>query len=199
MVSKIFPVIEPLSCANAAEVNKHPRTKRTPHLLHYLPLVFCSRSVKTLIRGREHFAEITTLSKRDPAMSFRLATTQWLNVPVVLRAPSHIQRFSSAWRITAEAGPPSLRPACRQNLLARTFYCLFSFSDDAANTFLPSASTTLRALARFEPSLASDPLTVTSSPCLSEFRVQPARISPLGLPSSNSQLVTFPLSSFTSI
>src|SRR5215472_10253110 len=37
------------------------------------------------------------------------------------RALSH-PAISSAWRITAEAGAPSLRPAWRQNVLVRTVY-----------------------------------------------------------------------------
>ena len=61
------------------------------------------------------------------------------------------------------------------------------------------ASTTARALPYGEPSRARLPSTVTTSPIFSVLRVQPLRISPLGLPISNDQFVTlFVRSSVTS-
>src|SRR5215471_10340349 len=51
---------------------------------------------------------------------------------------------------------------------------------DPANTRLPLASVTLRALAIFEPSFAADPLTVISSPIFNELRVQPWRTRTFG-------------------
>src|ERR1035437_4576609 len=63
-------------------------------------------------------------------------------------------------------------------------------SEEPAKILRPSARVTLRALASLLPSLARYPSTVTVSPGLREFRVQPRRMSPLGLPSSSSQLVT---------
>src|SRR5215510_8139477 len=71
--------------------------------------------------------------------------------------------------------------------------------DDPANTFFPSLSVTLVAFRRLEPSLASDPLTVTFSPTLRSFRVQPRLMSIAGAASSTSQLTTFPAASFTSM
>src|SRR6185295_17887124 len=71
--------------------------------------------------------------------------------------------------------------------------------DDPAKTLRPSLSFTVEEFARFEPSLARNPSTVTGSPILSEFLVQPRRINPAGLPNSISQLATFPLVSFTSM
>src|ERR1700686_2892214 len=57
-------------------------------------------------------------------------------------------------------------------------------SVDPANTLRPSARLIDRAFPRFEPSLARYPSTVMPSPGFREFRVQPLRISPLGLPNS---------------
>src|ERR1041385_8139931 len=63
---------------------------------------------------------------------------------------------------------------------------------DAANRRLPVlASTTARALPYGDPSRARLPSTVTVSPIFSVLRVQPLRISPLGLPISKPQFVTF--------
>src|SRR5215510_14473127 len=52
---------------------------------------------------------------------------------------------------------------------------------------------------RFDPSFASEPLTVTGSPILTALRVQPRRMSIVGAAGSASQLAVFPLASFTSI
>src|SRR5580704_12168067 len=73
----------------------------------------------------------------------------------------------------------------------RTYFVLGSSAEDAPpRTRLPSSKATLLALTKLEPSLAREPLTWTTSPTFKEFRVQPCRIKPFGLPSSNSQLVT---------
>ena len=71
------------------------------------------------------------------------------------------------------------------SLSSLLFYCWAgrggaSPPDDPANTRRPSASVTTRALAIFEPSLAGEPSTVTSSPTLSDFLVQPFRASTFG-------------------
>src|SRR2546427_1557538 len=71
--------------------------------------------------------------------------------------------------------------------------------DDPADTRRPSASVTTRALAIVERSFAIAPSTVTSSPIWRDLPVQPHWTSTLGLASSRLQLVTFPLSSLTSI
>jgi len=55
----------------------------------------------------------------------------------------------------------------------RWWWCVAA--DDPANTRRPSASFTTRALAMFDPSLAREPSTVTSSPTFSEWRAQPLR------------------------
>src|ERR1700735_440303 len=83
--------------------------------------------------------------------------------------------------------------------LSTTYFLSSVSAADPANTLRPSASVTLRALASLEPSLAREPSTLTLSPGFSELRVQPRRIRAFGLPSSGSQLVTVPESSFTSI
>src|SRR5579862_655869 len=70
--------------------------------------------------------------------------------------------------------------------------------DVPAKTFRPSASVTVRALAILDPSFAMAPVTVTTSPTFKECLVQPCLIKPFGLASSRFQLVTLPLSSFTS-
>src|SRR5215510_5955008 len=71
--------------------------------------------------------------------------------------------------------------------------------DDPANTLFPSLSVTLVAFRRLEPSLASDPLTVTFSPTLRSFLVQPRLISIAGAANSTSQLTTLPAASLTSM
>src|SRR5262245_31343667 len=79
-------------------------------------------------------------------------------------------------------------------------YGFVSFSaDDPANTFLPPLNVTVEALATNGAFFADHPVTVTTSPSLSEFLVQPRLISPFGLASSKSQLLTLPFSSLTSI
>src|SRR5580658_10972614 len=89
----------------------------------------------------------------------------------------------------------SIGPSCGE----LTYFVFGSSAEDAPlKTFLPSSKATLLALTRFEPSLAREPLTETTSPIFKELRVQPDRIRPFGLPSSNSQLVTLPPSSLTS-
>src|SRR4030095_3859785 len=71
---------------------------------------------------------------------------------------------------------------------------------DAANNFWPVlVSTTDVAFPSGRPLLALKPSTVISSPAFIELRVQPARSSPFGPPISMPQLVTFPVSSFTSM
>src|SRR6185369_3794013 len=71
----------------------------------------------------------------------------------------------------------------------RTSYCAPSL--DAAPSFLPVAViTTDLALARLDWFRPRRPATVTSSPFLSNVRVQPSRVRPLGLPISLSQLLT---------
>ena len=60
----------------------------------------------------------------------------------------------------------------------------------------PSDKTILCAFARFEPSLDRYPTTVTVSPFFSEYLVQPERINPFGLPSSNAQFTIFLPGSF---
>ncbi|OLD16742.1 MAG: hypothetical protein AUJ01_10045 [Acidobacteria bacterium 13_1_40CM_3_65_5] len=71
---------------------------------------------------------------------------------------------------------------------------------DAANNRLPVlASVTTRALPMCALSFARLASTVTTSPTLSVLRVQPARISPFGLPISRPQLMTAPSGSATSI
>src|SRR5215467_1393374 len=74
----------------------------------------------------------------------------------------------------------------------------FSSAEDPAKTFFPSLSVTVVAFARFDPSFALKPITVTISPTFSEFRVQPRRINPAGLVNSISQSTILPLLSFTS-
>src|SRR5262245_60184302 len=74
----------------------------------------------------------------------------------------------------------------------------FVCDEDPANTFRPSLNVTVCALVKFEPSFATNPFTVTVSPILSEFRVQPFLINIAGGPSSTSQLMILPLWSFTS-
>src|SRR5689334_6903438 len=86
--------------------------------------------------------------------------------------------IKAAWLLRYLLGPPS--------------------SAAPAKILRPSARVTLRALASLLPSLARYPSMVTVSPGFREFRVQPRRMRPLGLPSSNSQLVTLPASSVTS-
>jgi len=70
--------------------------------------------------------------------------------------------------------------------------------DEPANTFFPSARVTVPAFATCGAFFARQPVTVTVSPIFSEFRVQPRLIKPFGLPSSKSQLLTLPVSSFAS-
>src|SRR5262249_45238627 len=70
---------------------------------------------------------------------------------------------------------------------------------DPAKTFFPSASVTLVAFARLEPSLAREPLTVTVSPIVIAFFVQPFLNKMAGAPSSISQLTIFPVASLASI
>src|SRR5213593_3115997 len=70
--------------------------------------------------------------------------------------------------------------------------------DDPAKTLRPSASLTTRALQVFDPSFASTPSIVISSPIFREFGPQPLRVSVLGGPPSHCQGCGPPLSSFTS-
>src|SRR5882672_11310396 len=74
-----------------------------------------------------------------------------------------------------------------------------SLYSDPEKTFLPLGNLILVALATLAASLAKNASTVTWSPCLSEFFVQPLCINMFGLPSSNSQLAILPSASFTSI
>src|ERR1700733_10820386 len=63
----------------------------------------------------------------------------------------------------------------------RAYFVLGSSAEDAPpRTRLPSSKATLLAFTKFEPSLARDPLTWTTSPTFKEFRVQPCRIRPFG-------------------
>src|SRR5437588_7416304 len=70
--------------------------------------------------------------------------------------------------------------------------------EEPAKTLFPSARVTLAALARFEPSLAREPFTVTVSPILMAFLVQPFLSNIAGEPSSISQFSSLPLASFAS-
>src|SRR5882672_5390412 len=113
---------------------------------------------------------------------------------------------SHAWYASRQA--IRVRIVFRQALLgelerARSFFIirlpLYSDAEDPATIFRPSASVTDLAVASFEPSLARTPTTVTSPPTWRKSLVQPSRRSALGLASSRFQVVTFPLSSFTSM
>ncbi len=64
--------------------------------------------------------------------------------------------------------------------------------------FLPSAQVTSRECAKFDPSRARQPYTVTVSPTFIVSRVQPCRRSMLGGKPSNFHWTTLPDSSFTS-
>lgn len=70
--------------------------------------------------------------------------------------------------------------------------------DTPERTIFPSLERMLVAFPWLAKSFERQPFTTTSSPTLSEYLVQPARSSALGLPNSNSQLVISPESPFTS-
>src|SRR3954471_2613585 len=73
-----------------------------------------------------------------------------------------------------------------------------SSPDEPANSFLPFARVTGLALHTCSAFFAREPVTVTVSPTFIEWRVQPRRIKPFGLASSQSQFTMLPLSSFAS-
>ena len=66
---------------------------------------------------------------------------------------------------------------------------------EPAKSRVPSPRTTVVAFALLLPSRDWLPSTVTTSPIFIEFRDQPRRISPFGLPISQAQFVTAPVSS----
>src|SRR5947207_15519255 len=67
------------------------------------------------------------------------------------------------------------------------------------NNFFPSGNVRSPPLARFEPSLARNPWTVTSVPGGTEFLFQPRRSSAFGAPPSIIHATTFPSEPFTSM
>src|ERR1700704_4464533 len=112
----------------------------------------------------------------------------------------------SGWTWPAAGVEERVKTAAKERAVtiehARSFFMIrlptYSGAADPDTIFRPSASVTDLALAIFEPSLASTPITVTSPPTWRKSLVQPSRRSALGLGSSRFQLAIAPLSSFTS-
>ncbi|HYR88270.1 MAG TPA: hypothetical protein VE422_29595 [Terriglobia bacterium] len=78
-------------------------------------------------------------------------------------------------------------------------YGVGSPEEPALNIRLPSAILTVLTFAMWEPSFAAEPFTITSSPAFRESLLHPFLIKRFGLPSSQAQLITLPLPSFTSM
>src|ERR1700730_14310579 len=116
----------------------------------------------------------------EPVVLSGLAAKDWANRdPAIARPPMSINLYISAHFVGVALGPPS--------------------SAEPANTLRPSGSSTWRAFAVEEPSLALKASMVTGSPGFKVSLRHPSRYSVFGGAPSTDQLTVLPVSSFTSI
>jgi hypothetical protein len=92
--------------------------------------------------------------------------------------------------VSTLAGLPDSLRACTRGANASCYLATRVWPPDTAErTVFPSRERMLVAFPWFAKSFERQPVTVTSSPVFSEYLVQPALSSALGLPNSKSQLV----------